>query len=243
MRQFLLFPVLLLFAVSVSVPAFSQSSAKHFTKTRVVELNYLLYLPPAYATDTHSTFPLILFLHGSGESGSDLNQVKNNGIPKLIAEGKDFPFVVVSPQNPSSDVSWDTKSLKMLLDEVISTYRIDTNRLYLTGLSMGGWGTWDMQFRYQDLFAAIAPVCGFFDYILEDDYKPVPVWIFHGAKDDVVPVNRAVEMFQAVRKHGGEVKITIYPEANHNAWTETYNNPELYTWFLKHSKNSKTESN
>ena len=186
MRQFLLFPVLLLFAVSVSVPTFSQSSAKHFTKTRVVELNYLLYLPPAYATDTHSTFPLILFLHGSGESGSDLNQVKNNGIPKLIAEGKDFPFVVVSPQNPSSDVSWDTKSLKMLLDEVISTYRIDTNRLYLTGLSMGGWGTWDMQFRYQDLFAAIAPVCGFFDYILEDDYKPVPVWIFHGDRKSVV---------------------------------------------------------
>lgn len=238
MRKLIILNIILFFTMANSVNTYSQSGPKHFSKTRLVEMNYLLYLPPAYATDTHSTFPLILFLHGSGESGNDINQVKVNGIPKLISEGKDFPFVVVSPQNPSSDRSWDTKTLKLLLDDIIATYRVDTNRLYLTGLSMGGWGTWDMAFRYPGLFAAIAPVCGFFDYILEDDeFKPLPVWIFHGAKDDVVPVQRAVEMFQAVRKQGGEVKITIYPEANHNAWTETYNNPELYTWFLSHTKN------
>ncbi|MCX6280366.1 MAG: prolyl oligopeptidase family serine peptidase [Bacteroidetes bacterium] len=238
MRKSIFYRLILFVPLMISANANAQSNTKHFSATRVVEMNYLLYLPPAYATDTHSTFPLILFLHGSGESGNDINQVKVNGIPKLIDEGKDFPFVVVSPQNPPSNRSWDTKALKSLLDEVISTYRIDTNRLYLTGLSMGGWGTWDMAFRYPGLFAAIAPVCGFFDYILSDELKSTPIWIFHGAKDDVVPVDRAITMFEAIRKQGGKVKITIYPEANHNAWTETYNNPELYTWFLSHSKNN-----
>ena len=242
MRKLIILTIILFITMANPVNIFSQSSPEHFSKTRLVEMNYLLYLPPAYNHDSHARFPLILFLHGSGETGNDLELVKKNGIPKLISEGKDFPFVVVSPQNPSSDRSWDTKALKLLLDEITARYRIDTNRLYLTGLSMGGWGTWDMAFRYPYLFAAIAPVCGFFDYILGDEFKQVAVWIFHGAKDDVVPVDRAVSMFESVRKAGGEVKITIYPEANHNAWTETYDNPELYNWFLQHVKKSKVET-
>jgi predicted peptidase len=214
----------------------SQSANKRFSVTRKSEVNYLLYLPPAYATEPTTTFPLILFLHGRGESGSDLNLVNRNGIPKLIAEGKEFPFIVVSPQNPASDRSWDTKMLKLLLDDIITTHRVDTSRIYLTGLSMGGWGTWDMAFRNPGLFAAIAPVCGFFDYFMRNELKSTPVWIFHGAKDDVIPVSRSVEMFEALWKQGGEVKITIYPEANHDAWTETFNNPELYDWLLSHRK-------
>ncbi|MCX6285363.1 MAG: prolyl oligopeptidase family serine peptidase [Bacteroidetes bacterium] len=229
--------ILVSFTLLISSGMLAQTSANHFSASRVVKMDYLLYLPSAYNIDKQAKFPLVLFLHGSGESGSDLNLVNKNGLPKLISEGKEFPFVVVSPQCPASESSWDSRILKLLLEDIIANYRIDTNRLYLTGLSIGGWGTWDMAFRYPGLFAAIAPVCGFFDYILSDEFRSTPVWIFHGAKDDVVPADRAISMFEAVRKQGGEVKITIYPEANHDSWTETYNNPELYRWFLQHSKN------
>lgn len=226
--------ITILFIMTIHVNA--QSADKRFTVTRKSELNYLLYLPPDYNSEPNATFPLILFLHGRGESGSDLNLVNRNGIPRLISEGKNFPFIVVSPQNPATERTWDTRLLRFLLDEIIAKYRVDTTRLYLTGLSMGGWGTWDMAFRNPGRFAAIAPVCGFFDYVMRDELKNTPVWIFHGAKDDVIPVSRSVEMFEALWKQGNNVKITIYPEANHDAWTETYNNPELYTWFLSHKK-------
>ena len=202
--------------------------------TQVVDCNYLLYLPPDYDKSSKK-WPLILFLHGAGERGNNVEVVKKHGLPKLIAQGKSFDFIIASPQCPN-DMWWPEKTdlLITLLDEIEAKYRIDTDRVYLTGLSMGGFGTWTLATEYPNRFAAIAPICGGSERYLAYRLKKVPVWAFHGAKDNVVPLSRSQEMIDAINKAGGNAKLTIYPEAQHDSSTETYNNPELYTWFLSH---------
>ena len=218
----------------------SQSFQKEIRK--IVQANYLLYLPDEYPK-SRKLWPLILFLHGAGQRGDDLEKVKAHGPPKLIAEeGRKFPFIIVSPQCPEdgwwSGVS-ETYTLNALLDDIISRYRVDEDRIYLTGLSMGGFGTWRLAIEYPDRFAAIAPVCGRGETAKAARIvriAHVPVWIFHGAKDETVPIAESEAMVEALKKVGGDVKFTVYPEAGHDSWTETYNNPELYEWFLKHKR-------
>jgi predicted peptidase len=207
--------------------------------TETVGLRYLLYLPEGYGAKEEQRWPLLLFLHGAGERGADLNLVKKHGPPKLIAQGREFPFIVVSPQCPS--VQWWTEKLDdlvALLDEVQSKYAVDRERVYLTGLSMGGFGTWSLACRHPERFAAIAPICGGGEWYLTDRLKKVPVWVFHGAKDPVVPPRESTEMVEALKKAGGDVQLTIYPDAEHDSWTVTYNNPKLYEWFLSHQRGS-----
>ena len=194
-------------------------------------VTYWLYLPEGYGP-AGKEWPLMLFLHGAGERGDDLEKVKVHGPPKLIAEGEHFPFIVVSPQCPK-DQWWDIASLDLLLKHVIAECHVDTVRLYLTGLSMGGFGTWAMAAAYPERFAAIVPICGGGDPEQADRLARVPAWVFHGAKDNVVPLARSQEMVDAVKKAGGKVKFTVYPEAGHDSWTETYENPALYRWLLK----------
>jgi predicted peptidase len=197
------------------------------------DVNYLIYLPEGYQ-DSSKLWPLVLFLHGAGERGNDLEIVKRNGPPKLVEEGKKFPFILVCPQCPER-TDWDNKLLITLLDYLESNYNVDGDREYLTGLSMGGHATWSLAIQYPERFAAIIPVCG--RGYSQDVYvlKNVPVWVFHGAKDDIVPVTDGQKMVEALKAAGGNVKFTIYPEAGHDAWTETYNNPEVYEWLLSHS--------
>ena len=225
--------IVLLFTFSLFPQTDPQTEIK-FEKEITVTLsaNYLLYLPKDYH-DTHEDFPLVLFLHGSGERGTDIEKVKVHGLPKLISQGREFPFIVVSPQCPDH-IFWDADILIALLDEIESEYRIDKNRIYVTGLSMGGFGTWELAIRQPDRFAAIAPVCGWNDPEKACLLKDVPVWAFHGAKDMVVPVAASEKMVEKLKSCGGDAKLTIYPEANHDSWTETYNNDELYTWLLEH---------
>ncbi|MCC2670420.1 MAG: phospholipase [Armatimonadetes bacterium] len=186
--------------------------------TRTATAGYLLYLPKDYGKDPNKRWPLLMFLHGAGESGSDLEKVKVHGPPKLIAQGKEFPFIVISPQCPSVREWWDRNTLNALLDEVIAKYRVDEERLYLTGLSMGGYGTWELSTRFPERFAAIAPICGGGRPRFAPRLTGMGIWVGHGAKDPV------------------DVKFTVYPEAQHDSWTETYNNPELYEWFLQHRR-------
>jgi predicted peptidase len=129
-----------------------------------------------------------------------------------------------------------------LLDEVQSKYKVDPDRVYLTGLSMGGFGTWETATQYPERFAAIVPICGGGRPYTVARLKNLPTWVFHGEKDNVVPIKRSEEMVDALKKAGGDVKFTRYPEAGHDSWTETYNNPELYDWFLKHTRGQKAES-
>ena len=210
----------------------NQMLEKEITKT--IRLQYLLFLPADYENKSEK-WPMILFLHGAGERGDNLSQVKVHGPPKLINNGENFPFIIVSPQCPE-DKWWDTDVLNELLKDVMKSYRVDKNRIYLTGLSMGGYGTWDMAQKYPSRFAAIAPICGSGNPELVERIKHLPIWVFHGAKDKVVPVKKSQDMVDALKKVGGNVKFAIYPEAGHDSWTETYSNPALYDWFLKHNR-------
>lgn len=207
-------------------------------------LNYWLYLPPEYDPQSAKKWPLILFLHGFGERGdslTDLERVKVHGIPKVIEHGKDLPFIVVSPQ--CSRQSWwtlQTGTLKALLDMMITDYPVNPAQVYLTGLSMGGYGSWSLGIAYPELFAAVVPVCGGGVSSQVGALKDVPVWAFHGAKDTVVYPYRSEDMVNSLQKVGGDARLTIYPDADHDSWTATYDNPELYDWFLSHEKSTAT---
>jgi len=224
-------PLLFLTVVFAS-PALADESGQTSQRLDVtirVAMGYLLYLPKDY--DTKESWPLVLFLHGSGERGDDLELVKKHGPPKLIGEGKGFPFIVVSPQCPKSQ-SWEPLELTALLDEVTRTQKVDQDRIYVTGLSMGGFATWELAALTPNRFAAIAPICGGGEPYWTRRFKHLPTWAFHGARDTGVPVERTQEMVDALTKNGGTPKLTIYPEAEHDSWTETYNNAEFYEWLL-----------
>lgn len=228
----------ILFVIFMITSSFSQQenqTVHNFSKEIkvTVSANYLLYLPKDYSENNES-YPLVLFLHGAGERGNDLEKVKVHGLPRLINEGKEFPFIVVSPQCPE-EVFWSTDVLSALLDEIEANYRVDKNRIYVTGLSMGGNGTWSLALAEPNRFAAIAPVCGWSVPSVACTIKHLPIWVFHGAKDDVVPISASEIMVERLKTCDGNVKFTVYPEANHDSWTETYNNEELYKWFLEQS--------
>ena len=195
--------------------------------------NYLAYKPKGY--EQEKNWPLILFLHGIGQCGSDLEKLKATGLPQTIEQGMDLPFVIICPQCPEKKW-WNSTELDKLLDEVIKKYSVDPNRVYLTGLSMGGFGTWGLGCQSPQRFAAIVPICGGGKVQDANKLKNVPVWAFHGAKDQTVPLSRSQEMVDAVNKAGGSANLTIYPEAGHDSWTQTYNNPDLYKWLLSHKK-------
>jgi predicted peptidase len=190
---------------------------------------------PGDAPRPGEPWPMLLFLHGAGERGEDLNLVRAHGPPRLVARGRDLPFLLVSPQCPT-DRWWDNDVLAALLEDVIANHPVDTDRIYLTGISMGGFGTWSLATAYPQRFAAIIPICGGGSPYLADRLKSVPVWAFHGAQDEVVPLYESQRMVDAVLKSGGRARLTIYPEAAHDAWTQTYANPEIYAWLLKHRR-------
>lgn len=226
-----------------------------FSKTQSATIDYLLYLPKDYtgkkpglkAVGSESKrWPLMLFLHGAGERGSNVWKVAVHGPPSLATNQTDFPFIIVSPQCPEGE-KWSRDVLLTLLEDVTKSYSVDSERVYLTGLSMGGYGTWDLGLSYPEKFAAIVPICGGGEMItvLLSRYnqqklsalKTLGIWAFHGAKDPVVPLSESQRMVDAAKRAGvAEVKFTVYPEAEHNSWTETYKNPELYEWLLTHRR-------
>jgi len=210
--------------------------AKTMNRQVTMKSQYWLYLPDEYGHEKKK-WPLILFLHGAGERGSNLNLVTKHGPPKLVKEGKKFPFIIVSPQCPAN-FWWPTEveMLNALLDEIIEKYNVDTDRVYLTGLSMGGFGSWALGCRNPERFAAIAPICGGGQPYVAGKLKDVPVWAFHGAKDPAVPIIMSEVMVRAINRAGGNAKLTTYPNAGHDSWTATYTNQELYDWFLSHKK-------
>lgn len=214
-------------------------SAQTFEKQIVVKLDYLLSLPPDYNKEPEKKWPLMLFLHGSGERGTDVNAVKKHGPPHIIDTDPDSAvakeFIVVSPQCPPGRW-WKPDELASLLDDIQAKYRVDADRVYLTGLSMGGFGTWDLASNFPERFAAIAPMCGGGRVEMARRLKNMPIWVFHGEKDPAVPIARSEEMVEALTKLGADVKFTRYPNVGHDCWTQSYENPELYAWFLSHHR-------
>jgi len=215
-----------------------------FHKVQSASLKYLLFLPKGYEATADKRWPLMLFLHGAGERGDNIWKVATHGPPKNVAQNPDFPFILVSPQCPDGEI-WSADILLGLLDEVTVGFKVDTNRVYLTGLSMGGYGTWDLGLSHPERFAAIVPICGGGELITillangqkGQALKSLGVWAFHGAKDPIVPLDESQRMVNILKKNGAQdVRLTVYPEAGHDAWTETYNNPELYQWLLNHER-------
>ena len=211
--------------------------------------NYWLFLPSSYGKDPQKKFPLILFLHGAGTRGTDINLVKFEALPQILDFTPDFPFIVVSPQltNQGGDDYWfrekPTESVMTLLDEVQSTYAVDPKRVYLTGVSIGGNGAWVYGLQHPGRFAALVPVMGFVGdtggtYVPENicHLKSVPVWAFHGAKDSIVPLQAEQDLVDALKACGGNVQFTVYPDGDHDISGRVYNNnQELFEWLAAQS--------
>ena len=211
--------------------------------TSATGTQFLFYLPKDYNPKSRQRWPLMLFLHGAGERGTNVQRSAVHGPLKLVKQGKDFPFIIVAPLCPNDEL-WENGPLLKLLDHVEKKFAVDKNRVYLTGLSMGGYGTWRLGLAHPEKFAAIAPICGgglMIDVILAgygkkvNPLKALPVWAFHGAKDPLVPLDESERMINALKKSGStEVKLTVYPKVAHDSWEQAYEDPALYEWLLKH---------
>ena len=181
--------------------------------------------------------PMILFLHGRGERGDDIRKFPVNG-PVAFAKKNDFPFLVVAPQclvGKNNKGWWNVNDIDLLLEHVKKTYPVDPKRIYLTGLSMGGFGSWSYAAKHPQKVAAVAPICGGGNPGLAKNYGKLPIWAFHGDKDKIVKLSASQRMVDAIKEVNGNAKLTIYPGVKHNSWSKTYANPKLYQWFLSHS--------
>ncbi|WP_417395486.1 prolyl oligopeptidase family serine peptidase [Gimesia chilikensis] len=233
--------LMLMSGVSIQAEEKAQSGkqgAAELKTTIPVNMDYLIYLPENY--DEKEKWPLMLFLHGAGERGDNLDLVTVHGPPKLIKNGKQFPFIVVSPQCPEEQL-WQPVELTALLNDIEKKYKVDKDRIYVTGLSMGGFGTWSLAAYTPYRFAALVPICGGGEKFWVKKIKHVPIWVFHGAKDGAVPLERSQTLVDVLKKEKADVSFTIYPEAGHDSWTETYNNPEVYEWLLKQKRKPEKE--
>ncbi len=200
-------------------------------------LQYYLYFPEDYETKEKELFPLLLFLHGGGESGDSLAVLKKNGPPKMLADGTQFPFMVLAPQNPHKKKWWNVHAVMQLLDTVIAHHRVDPKRIYLSGLSRGGSAAWDLAVQYPDRFAALAVVCGMapVPYASWID-KDLPIWVFHGTEDRSIPFSESEMMVAALKEMGYDVTFTVYEGVGHNSWEQAYATEALYEWMVQQKR-------
>ena len=208
-------------------------------------LNYWLFVPTNESAKSDAGFPLLLFLHGSGERGTDLNVLKRYGPPQILSKEENvnaWKYLTVMPQCPSGR-PWSVEQLNDFLDDLLSAYPIDPDRVYVTGVSMGGRGVWELLKYYPEKFAAAVPICGWGDLSAADKMLNVPIWAFHGENDPAVNCERSREMIAAIKKAGGkDAHITTYPGVGHNSWINAYANPELYEWLLLKKRGEDTSS-
>ena len=210
---------------------------KHSWKSdKWYNFSYVKYLPPDY--DENKTYPLVVFLHGAGERGDDLDVACRHGFMKRVREeGKEYPFLYVAPQCPDGKY-WGcyTESLLAFLDDMMATLPVDPQRVYLTGLSMGGTGTFMLAMADPDRFAAIAPICGSGIYWYGEALKDTPVYMVHGDLDEVVPLAESVNMLRSIHRRGGKAELEICYGVGHDAWNIAYGDDRLANWLLSHKK-------
>jgi predicted peptidase len=212
--------------------------------SETVKVGYLLYIPEGYGQDSQKNWPLILFLHGSEERGDDIELLRRNGLPKVLDEGRELPCLVVSPQCPAGMWWWPrVHVLSAFLDRIQLMYPIDTQRVYLTGLSMGAYGVWALALREPQRFAALVPIAGGYwdgkNSLPQNicDLENVPIWVFHGERDNIILPWESKTLVEALDKCGGNVRYTLYPEADHQqSWEQAYADPALYEWLLQQSR-------
>lgn len=202
-------------------------------------LNYLVYLPQSYSTN--NKLPLILSLHGSGERGNNIDDVKKWGIHKILRENDNFPFVVVSPQCPVGEI-WEMQfnALKDLLDKIENDYNIDDERIYLTGYSLGGYGTWNFAILNPEIFTAIVPISG--GAISPQRalrLKNIPIWVAHGDSDTVVQFEESKRIVDCLKEHNPNIIFKVYKGGGHEVCTTAYEEPELFQWLVKQKRKKK----
>jgi len=237
---------LMLLALLAFVPASSLAAAdaktgfidKVFKDADGAEHKYVVYVPANHSADKPS--PIMLFLHGSGETKGGSKQPVEVGMgPAIKAREKTFPFIVVIPQSVNRTwqaASPDGKRALAMLEAATKEYNGDPKQTYLTGLSMGGYGTWSMAAAFPDKWAAIAPICGRGDPKTAEKLKDLPIWCFHGDADTAVKVEGSRGIIKAIEAAGGKPKYTEYPGVGHNSWDKAYGTDELYTWLLTNKK-------
>jgi predicted peptidase len=204
------------------------------------DIEYLISFPKKYQSNTKWLWPMILYFHGTMTKTSDIDKLKSNGIPKVVSEMEDFPFITVSPLCPFGKI-WDDLfyEIKEIILFLKKEHRI--NDIYLTGYDMGGHGVWTLASYYPEIFSAIAPVCsgpiqkGRIDCIVSSLIN-VPILVYHGRKDRIVPLQEAMEIPLRIREEGGDVNIKLFDNMGHNCCMRTYTDPELYEWFISHHK-------
>jgi len=203
-------------------------------------LNYLLFLPEDTSAKIDGRYPLLVSLHGIGDRGNNLQLLKRDGLPKILDGYRTFPFIVLSPQCPESTEWYYDRTDKLtiqLISEIIEKYPVDPNRVYVTGYSMGGIGSYDMAMRYPEMFAAALPIAARAEtYWPICDMRDVPTWAFHGNLDPLVPLHKGQFIVSVLQNCGCNIKFTVYNGVYHNAWTQTYDNPAVYEWLLHQSK-------
>ncbi len=224
-----------------------------YTDAQGKQLPYRLLKPLAY--DPHFHYPLVLFLHGAGERGTDNDKQLIHGVPAFARDEtrKKYPCFLVAPQCPENarwvEVDWSARAHRQpaepsrplaqvleLLEALQKEFSIDANRVYVTGLSMGGFGVWDILARRPDLFAAGVPVCGGGDESTAARIAHIPIWAFHGARDPAVQPDRSRRMIAALRKAGGHPRYTEYADEGHASWVPAYKDPEMYAWLFSQKK-------
>ena len=238
-------PVVVLMAIFLSSPRDAVNAAQPEPGEQVpqslrtsdsADMEYLLYLPEGYEPDQQQQkkFPLMLFLHGRGESHGPLSLVAKWGPPRMVEHGAELPYILVSPQCPG-DQSWgdatQQQRLVELLDHLTEQYAVDASRIYLTGLSMGGFGSWQLAADHPQRFAAVVPICGGGDPADADQLKDLPIWVWHGTEDGAVPFEKSQEMVDAIRQAGSDkLRFTALEHIGHNSWSAAYATPELFDW-------------
>ncbi len=200
-----------------------------------VRFNYLVALPENFSKE--QSLPLVVFLHGAGERGDNVELIKKHGLAKTYEKHIPRGFIVLSPQCPENRV-WNNvvEELMELIEFVVTEYNADRSRISVTGLSMGGFGTWEMGMTYPDYFSAMAPICGGGMEWRAGLLKDIPIKAFHGVLDEVVPVKRSIEMVKAVNRAGGKATITLYGKLSHNSWDTAYTGSELVDWLISQKK-------
>lgn len=202
-------------------------------------MQYVVSYPKGY--ETGRKYPVILFLHGAGTRGNDITPLIHNPYFQITDESKEFPFVTIAPLCAANTWFDMFETLQDFVRELITKDYVETQKLYLMGASMGGYATWQLAMSMPEYFTAIVPICGGGMYWNAGRLVNVPVWAFHGQKDEVVFVEESVKMVDAVNRNGGNARLTIYPEHGHDAWSDTYKSTEVFEWLLSCEKQNEKD--
>jgi predicted peptidase len=215
-------------------PALADQVAGTSDATMVNNLQYLLYTPEGYESSSDA-FPLVVWLHGGDQGGADIEKLKTGGLPKMIADGEELPFLVFSPQNPSEELLFPIERVKNALDQVVADHRVDASRIYLVGYSRGGFGAWSMAEQFPETFAAVVPIAGGgIRHYLNRTGEAVAFWVFHGEEDETIPLSDSVVMYQRLKELDRDARLSVLEGVDHaEVEAAALGDPAFFEWLLE----------